>query len=129
MVRFCVYIVYLSVLSLNKFSNLHLQGGLTVTLFHVLSILFSSRSVVKTNLKLLHVILIIHYIIFFILFVLCFCFSGIFLIQEMLQYSFLTTTRKLLIVLGLWYVIVGVFIFADSEVLAIMQDIRGNSFS
>lgn len=47
----------------------------------------------------------------------------------MLQYSFLTTTRKLLIVLGLWYVAVGVFIFADSEVLAIMQDIKGKGLS
>lgn len=44
----------------------------------------------------------------------------------MLQYSFLTATRKLLIVLGLWYVVVGVFIFADSEVLVIMEDIKGN---
>jgi len=54
-----------------------------------------------------------------------FFFPGIFLVQEMLQYSFLTTKRKLLIVLGLWYVVVGVFIFADSEVLVIMQDIKG----
>ena len=54
-----------------------------------------------------------------------FLFLGICLVQEMLQYSVLTTTRKLLIVLGLWYVVVGVFIFADSEVLAIMQDITG----
>ena len=43
----------------------------------------------------------------------------------MLQYSFLTATRKLLIVLGLWYVFVGVFIFAESEMLAIMEDIKG----
>ncbi|XP_020611153.1 putative sodium-coupled neutral amino acid transporter 7 [Orbicella faveolata] len=56
-----------------------------------------------------------------------FFFPGICLVQEMLQYSFLTTTRKLSIVLGLWYVVVGVFIFADSEVFAIMQDIKGNS--
>ena len=60
--------------------------------------------------------------IFFVVFS---CFSGLFLVQEMLQYSFLTTTRKLLIVLGLWYVVIGVFIFADSEVLAIMKDIKG----
>lgn len=66
---------------------------------------------------------------FLILFVLCLCFPGIFLVQEMLQYSILTTTRKLLIVLGLWYVVVGVFIFADSEVLAIMQDIKENGSS
>ena len=71
-------------------------------------------------------VLIIHQI-FFILFVLCLCFPGIFLVQEMLHYSILTTTRKLLIVLGLWYVVVGVFIFADSDVLAIMEDIKGSS--
>lgn len=65
-------------------------------------------------------------IFIFILFVLLSCFSGLFLVQEMLQYSFLTATRKLLIVLGLWYVVVGVFIFADSEVLVIMEDIKGN---
>ena len=45
--------------------------------------------------------------------------------QEMIQYSVLTVTRKLLIALGLFYVVLGVFIFADSEVLAIMQDITG----
>ena len=71
-------------------------------------------------------VLIIHQI-FLILFVLCLCFPGIFLVQEMLHYSILTTTRKLLIVLGLWYVVVGVFIFADSDVLAIMEDIKGSS--
>ena len=43
----------------------------------------------------------------------------------MLQYPVLTTTRKFLIVIGLFYVALGVFIFADSEVLAIMQDIKG----
>ena len=43
----------------------------------------------------------------------------------MLQYSFLTVTRKLLIALGLFYVVLGVFIFADSEVLAITEDITG----
>lgn len=74
-------------------------------------------------------VLIIIQTIFLILFVLCLCFPGIFLVQEMLQYSILTTTRKLLIVLGLWYVVVGVFIFADSEVLAIMQDIKENGSS
>ena len=68
---------------------------------------------------------IIHQIILLICFVLFSCLSGICLVQEMLQYSILTTTRKLSIVLGLWYVVVGVFIFADSEVLAIMQDIEG----
>lgn len=74
-------------------------------------------------------VLVIIQTIFLILFVLCLCFLGIFLVQEMLQYSILTTTRKLLIVLGLWYVVVGVFIFADSEVLAIMQDIKENGSS
>lgn len=54
-------------------------------------------------------------------------FLGICLVQEMLQYQVLTMTRKLLIVLGLWYVVVGVFLFADSEVFAIMQDITGKS--
>ena len=68
---------------------------------------------------------IIHQIILLICLVLFSCLSGICLVQEMLQYSILTTTRKLSIVLGLWYVVVGVFIFADSEVLAIMQDIEG----
>ena len=63
--------------------------------------------------------------LYFDFFVVFSCFSGLFLVQEMLQYSFLTTTRKLLIVLGLWYVVIGVFIFADSEVLAIMKDIKG----
>lgn len=43
--------------------------------------------------------------------------------QEMLQYPVLTLSKKLLIVLGLFYVVLGVFIFADSEVVAIMQDI------
>lgn len=43
----------------------------------------------------------------------------------MLQYPVLTTTRKFLIVLGLFYVVLGVFIFTDSEVLAIMKDITG----
>ena len=55
----------------------------------------------------------------------CFFILGICLVQEMLQYSILTVTRKLLIALGLFYVVLGVFIFADSEVLAIMQDIKG----
>ena len=50
---------------------------------------------------------------------------GICLVQEMLQYSVLTVTRKLLIALGLFYVVLGVLIFADSEVLAIMKDITG----
>ena len=45
----------------------------------------------------------------------------------MVQYPVLTMKRKLLILLGLWYVVVGVFLFADSEVFAIMQDIKGGS--
>ena len=56
-----------------------------------------------------------------------FLFSGICLVQEMVQYPVLTMKRKLLILLGLWYVVVGVFLFADSEVFAIMQDIKGGS--
>ena len=44
--------------------------------------------------------------------------------QEMLQYPVLTSSRKLLIILGLFYVVLGVFIFADSEVVAIMKDIN-----
>jgi len=54
-----------------------------------------------------------------------FFYPGVCLVQEMLQYPVLTTTRKFLIVIGLFYVALGVFIFADSEVLAIMQDIKG----
>ena len=56
-----------------------------------------------------------------------FLFSGICLVQEMVQYPVLTMKRKLLILVGLWYVVVGVFLFADSEVFAIMQDIKGGS--
>ena len=56
-----------------------------------------------------------------------FLFSGICLVQEMVQYPVLTMKRKLLILLGLWYVVIGVFLFADSEVFAIMQDIKGGS--
>ncbi|KAM7438690.1 hypothetical protein ABFA07_011802 [Porites harrisoni] len=54
-----------------------------------------------------------------------FFFPGICLVQEMLQYPVLSTTKKLLIALGLFYVVLGVFIFADSEVFAIMKDITG----
>lgn len=56
-----------------------------------------------------------------------FFYPGICLVQEMVQYPVLTMKRKLLILLGLWYVVVGVFLFADSEVFAIMQDIKGGS--
>lgn len=53
-----------------------------------------------------------------------FFYPGICLVQEMLQYPVLTSSRKLLIILGLFYVVLGVFIFADSEVVAIMKDIN-----
>lgn len=56
-----------------------------------------------------------------------FFFPGICLVQEMLQYPVLKLSKKLLIVLGLFYVVLGVFIFADSEVVAIMQDISKNA--
>lgn len=56
-----------------------------------------------------------------------FFYPGICLVQEMVQYPVLTLKRKLLILLGLWYVVIGVFLFADSEVFAIMQDIKAKS--
>lgn len=54
-----------------------------------------------------------------------FFYPGMCLVQEMLQYPVLTLTRKLLIGLGACYVVVGVFLFADSEVFAILEDIKG----
>ena len=61
----------------------------------------------------------------FFLFFFFFFGSGMCLVQEMLQYPVLTLTRKLLIGLGACYVVIGVFLFSDSEVFAILEDIKG----
>lgn len=45
----------------------------------------------------------------------------------MMQYFILDWRKKFFIGLGVFYVVLGVFIFTDAEVLAIMQDITGKS--
>lgn len=77
------------------------------------------------DLKFLHLQCLVSYTnssSFFLFFFFC---SGMCLVQEMLQYPVLTLTRKLLIGLGACYVVIGVFLFADSEVFAILEDIKG----
>lgn len=79
------------------------------------------------DLKFLHLQCLVSYTnssSFFLVFLLFFC-SGMCLVQEMLQYPVLTLTRKLWIGLGACYVVIGVFLFADSEVFAILEDIKG----
>ena len=51
--------------------------------------------------------------------------AGLCLVVEMLRYDFLSRWKRFMIVLGAFYVAVGVFLFTDSEVQAIIQDITG----
>ena len=56
----------------------------------------------------------------------CFVSLGLCLIQLILQNSeALTYKRRLGLVIGVMYVVIGVFLFGDTVTLALMDDIEG----
>lgn len=59
---------------------------------------------------------------------LCFARLGLCLIQLILQDSgALTFKRRLGLVIGVMYVVIGVFLFGDTVTLALMEDIEGKN--
>ena len=58
--------------------------------------------------------------------IMCFVSLGLCLIQFILQNSeALTYKRRLGLVIGVMYVVIGVFLFGDTVTLALMDDIEG----
>lgn len=58
--------------------------------------------------------------------IMCFVSLGLCLIQLILQNSeALTYKRRLGLVIGVMYVVIGVFLFGDTVTLALMDDIEG----